>query len=114
MNNNSFRYLTLDRNGKQKKIEIQAENTAEARLKLKKQGLIPLKELKSSGKKQLWFALRQRRSPKRKFDVLDFVNRLAPLLAANVPLEKALNVMAESAVNAESAEILQEFRRNLQ
>ena len=42
------------------------------------------------------------------------MNRLAPLLAANVPLEKALNVMAESAVNAESAEILQEFRRNLQ
>ena len=42
MNNHSVRYLTLNRNGKQQKTEIQAENTAEAKLKLKKQGLTAL------------------------------------------------------------------------
>ncbi len=45
MNSDSFRYLVMDRSGKQKELLIQAESDQEARIKLHKQGLIPLKEL---------------------------------------------------------------------
>jgi len=72
-------------------------------------GMIPLRELDTAEKKSSPFRLFRRS----RFDALAFTNRLAPLLAANVPLEKALMVIEKGMSEPESREICFELRRRL-
>ena len=113
MNQDSFRYQTLNAAGKQQEVEIQAKNTEEARIKLRRQGLIPLREINKTPSAGTAFGEHTFSLFRQKVDVLEFMNRLAPLLAANVPLEKALNVMEEGSENPAMLEMLRDFRKKL-
>jgi len=99
----------LDGSGRRRERRIEAESAVEARRRLRALGMIPLRELDTAEKKSSPFRLFRRS----RFDALAFTNRLAPLLAANVPLEKALMVIEKGMSEPESREICFELRRRL-
>ncbi len=113
----NFRYLVLTNKGVQQEYAMEAPTEAEARRRLQRQGMRPIRPLGMSEKDlpSLPETARRRKwyQPAGKFDVNNFTNRLAPLLEANVPLEKALAVIEESATDPKTLEILFELRRGL-
>ncbi|MBQ4106675.1 MAG: type II secretion system F family protein [Lentisphaeria bacterium] len=109
MEKHQYRYLVLDGSGRRRERRIEAESAVEARRRLRALGMIPLRELDTAEKKSSPFRLFRRS----RFDALAFTNRLAPLLAANVPLEKALMVIEKGMSEPESREICFELRRRL-
>ena len=109
MEKHQYRYLVLDGSGRRRERRIEAESAVEARRRLRALGMIPLRELDTAEKKSSPFRLFRRS----RFDALAFTNRLAPLLAANVPLEKALMVIEKGMSEPESREICFELRRLL-
>ena len=113
----NFRYLVLTARGAQQEQTVDAATEAEARRRLQRQGLRPIRPLGMSMREAP--ALPETRRKRRwlqsggKFNVNNFTNRLAPLLEANVPLEKALAVIEESATDSKTLEVLFELRRGL-
>lgn len=107
----TFRYLVLERSGARREMVVEAASAAEAVARLRRQGVTPLRELTEATGETRRNLFRRRR--RRKFDVTVFFNRLAPLLAARVPLEKALAVIEEGTTDPESAAVVFELRRHL-
>ena len=106
-----FQYLVLDSKGRRKEVSIEASGPANARSRLAAKGMIPLKELQKSRERRLhtrsWLPVCG------KFDVNTFTERLAPLLLANVPLERALAVLEEGATDKKMLSVLFELRKGL-
>jgi len=111
MENETFRFLVMNQNGKRIETDIAARSEQDAEFILRRKGLIPLKsvqkEYRNVSHSGFSFHLRK------KFDVMSFINRLAPLLAANVPLENALAVMESGSQNEENTRVLKELRAQL-
>ena len=108
--NGSFRFQVLDAAGKRREITQDAPDAAAARRILHRKKMIVLRELTGS----VSFAERMRNwSPGKKFDLLAFTNHLAPLLAANVPLERSLAVLEEGASDPRTLEVIFDLRRRL-
>ena len=112
MEKHVYRYLVLDGAGRRRRKRIEAEGAVEARRRLRALGMMPLQELDEAEKRSAGASplARLRRSH---FDALAFTNRLAPLLAANVPLEKALMVIEKGMTDPESRRICFDLRRRL-
>ena len=106
----TYRYLVLDRDGRNREMEIDAFSGSNARMRLAEKGVVPIREIpvKGDGKFSRRFSWR----PGRGFDICVFTDRLAPLLQANVPLEKALAVLEEGA-EPDAARVIFELRRGL-
>ena len=104
-----FRFLVLERSGSKKEVEIGAATAVEARARLYGRGVTPLREI--TGAPQVGPGRFFRR--REKFDVTAFFNRLAPLLEAHVPLEKALAVIEEGTRDPDGAALVFELRREL-
>jgi general secretion pathway protein F len=106
-----FQYLVLDSKGRRREVSIEAFSSANARSRLAAKGMIPLKELQKnsdfhkSGRK--WLPVTG------KFNATIFTDRLAPLLLANVPLERALAVLEEGTTDKQMLAVIFDLRKGL-
>lgn len=104
-----FRYVAADHSGKQKEVEIEAQDAASSLRTLRKMGCILIKEVESRAKTSVF----ARFTPKHKFDVKNFADRLNPLLEANIPLEQSLGIIEDGYKNPDDIDIVRHLRKGL-
>lgn len=104
-----FCYLAADRTGKQKEVEIEAQDAASSLRMLRKMGCFLIKEVELKEKASVL----ARFLPKHKFDVKNFADRLNPLLEANIPLEQSLGIIEEGYKNPDDIEVVRHLRNGL-
>ncbi len=104
-----YKYLAAAKGEQPHDMLIEADNEKEALNKLRSRHVIPVRfygEVSVGGGGRLMF----RRS---KIDTYDFTRQLAPLLDSFIPLEKALGIIAESAVEPEQRDFVNSLRQGL-
>lgn len=104
-----YKYLAAAKGEQPHDMLIEAENEKEALSKLRSRHVMPVRfygEVSVGGGGRLMF----RRS---KIDTYDFTRQLAPLLDSFIPLEKALGIIAESAVEPEQRDFVNSLRQGL-
>lgn len=104
-----FCYLVADRTGKQKEVEIEAQDAASSLRILRKMGCFLIKEVELKENASVL----ARFLPKHKFDVKNFADRLNPLLEANIPLEQSLGIIEEGYKNPDDIEVVRHLRKGL-
>lgn len=103
-----LRYAVMTVSGATREIVVEAPDDATARRQLRRQGMLVIRELGESASRLKLF-------PRRRFsgfDLYAFTCRLAPLLAAGIPLEHGLAVLEQES-HGENLEIVQHLRRGL-
>ena len=106
-----FKFKIADSTGKTQEILIEGDDQSDATRRVNVRGLIPIKFLGESDEvvgasSFSWGFLK-------KFDVVDFTDRLVPLLQADIPLEKALRIVQETGENEDEKEVVSDLRRGL-
>jgi general secretion pathway protein F len=104
------KYKISDANGSVRELVIEGDSEADALNRLRRRGLTPLRYLGSTSdniRRGQRFALRK------KFNIYDFTDRLAPLLKAQIPLERALDIIASGSNKPLERTIVNALRRNL-
>ena len=87
-----YKFKVSDAGGRLSEILVEGESQADATRRVQRRGLIPLDFL---GEGSFAAPGQQQFSFKHRFDVIDFTDRLVPLLQAHIPLERSLGIMAE-------------------
>jgi len=103
-----FKYKVSDKSGKISEMLIEGDSQAEAARRLQRRGVMPLEFLgegTASAKGKGFFG--------GKLDVVEFTDRLVPLLEANIPLERALSIMGEGQEETAMGKVAGELRRGL-
>ena len=105
-----FKYKVADASGKITEQLIEGDSQKDALQRIRQRGYTPISSLgevdslsRASG--SLW--------QKNKFDAFDFTGRLVPLLKAQIPLEKALGIVAEGMEEGPGKHTVVEIRRGL-
>ena len=104
-----YKYLAAAKGVQPHDMLIEADNEKEALSKLRSRHVMPVRfygEVSVGGGGRLMF----RRS---RIDTYDFTRQLAPLLDSFIPLEKALGIIAESAVEPEQRDFVNSLRQGL-
>ena len=93
-----------------KDMVIEADSREESLAKLRAKDLVPVKYCGTdvSGK-----SLPSLRSLRDRFNVYEFTDRLAPLLRSHIPIERALQIIAESMEHETNRQIVIDLRRGL-
>ncbi len=103
-----FRYIAMPLSGgDREEIVIEADTPSEALGKLRGRAMVPLSFLGEDGTgndKRLFCA---------HADGYEFTSQLAPLLSANIPLERALAIIVESAQDSRLRELASSLRQGL-
>ena len=103
-----LRYIVFSPEGRKQEVEVEASGDTAARRQLRRRGILVIRSrAETSGVRN--FRLR----PKKSFDVYGFTCRLAPLLAAGIPLEHGLAVL-EGETSSREAEVVGKLRIGLQ
>jgi general secretion pathway protein F len=105
-----YKFKVTDAAGKLQDLLIEGVNESDATRRVQSRGLLPLEclgtgEAAGSSGKGLGFG--------NKFDVVDFTDRLVPLLQAAIPLERSLAIMEDGARGGLEKELLTSLRRGL-
>lgn len=104
-----FRYIAAAPGEKPHEILIEAESLREAQGKLRSRHLTPIRFCGEAG-----IAAEGQFSWKRsRIDTCQFTRQLAPLLAANIPLERALAIISDSAEEPEQKQFVNSLRQGL-
>ncbi len=105
-----FKYKVADTSGKITELLIEGDTQADSLTRLRQRGFTPIANLgevdslaRAAG--PLW--------QKHKFDAYDFTTRLVPLLKAQIPIERALGIVAEGMDDGPGKHIVVEIRRGL-
>ena len=104
-----YKYLAAAKGEQPHDMLIEADNEKEALSKLRSRHVMPVRfygDVSVGGGGRLMF----RRS---RIDTYDFTRQLAPLLDSFIPLEKALGIIAESAVEPEQRDFVNSLRQGL-
>ncbi|MFA7231081.1 MAG: type II secretion system F family protein [Victivallaceae bacterium] len=106
-----YRYKASDAGGVAREITIEADSPEDSLSRLRSRGMVPLKYLgvvsseKNTSKfKNFW---------RKEFNVYEFTDRLAPLMRAHIPLERALKIISESFEDESGKEIVVSLRQGL-
>ncbi len=105
-----YRFKISDSDGKVSELLVEGDSQADATRRLQARGVMPLDFLgegSAAGSGRGWQGLRNR------FDVVEFTDRLVPLLEAEIPLERALGIAGEGLEDAFTAKTIAELRRGL-
>lgn len=105
-----FKFKISDKDGRKEEMLVEGTSEKDAARRLQNRGLIPIELLGYSdavGGGGLAGRWRQR------FDVVDFTDRLAPLLEADIPLERALAIVEETSETPVEKELVGGLRRGL-
>lgn len=104
------KYKVSDAAGAIREMLIEGDSEADALARVRRRGLTPLRYLGSVSSEQ-------RRSSRfglhKRFNIYDFTDRLAPLLKAHIPLERALEIIASGTTENKEREIIISLRRGL-
>ncbi len=105
-----FKYLAAAPGRRSSEVEVEAENPAEALRKLRARGDTVIRFLgeADAGSDNAIFLRR-----KKKIDVLLFTSELSPLLAAGIPIERALAIIAEGCENEDQRAFVVSLRQGL-
>ncbi len=104
-----YRYLAAEKGEQPREILIEADTRPESLNKLRGRGLVPVRylgEASADGPKSIF----RRRTG---IDTFAFTRQLTPLLNANVPLERAIAIIADSAENPEQRSFVNSLRQGL-
>lgn len=104
----AFSYRATTRDGGIIEGVIEALNEKAALERLRNTGVIPLKIAAPKEGLRKKFALRSARA-----DLLTFTTELSALLAAGLPLDRGLNILAEISESGEMKEIIQSILRSI-
>ena len=102
----AFRYTAVDAQGAEKSGQIDAESERAARTELRNSGLIPLTLQASS----VTHAMVARKRSLNQTQLVDFTRQLASLMAAGLPLERALSSLSAEVESAKLKTMLQAVR----
>ncbi len=105
-----YRFKVSNSTGAIETLVIEGDSQSEAARRIQRRGLIPLEflgegALASEDKRLLGIGKR--------FDVVDFTDRLVPLLEAQIPLERALGIVSEGVDDGFSERLINDLRRGL-
>jgi general secretion pathway protein F len=103
-----YKYKVSDAQGKISELLIEGDSQADAARRIQRRGLMPLDFLGEGSKAQQsagWFAP--------KLNVVEFTERLVPLLQANITLERSLSIVGDDSDNPVLAETVGDLRRGL-
>ena len=104
-----FKFKVSDSQGKLSEMLIEGDSQSDATRRLQRRGLIPVDFLGESAN-----GGQQGGKPfAKRFNVVDFTERLVPLLEANIPLERALGIVGDAPDNKALSETSAELRRGL-
>jgi general secretion pathway protein F len=107
-----YKFKVANKSGKSFDTVIEGDNQKDALKKLRGRGLIPLEsygtttQAKSAGGGLKFWS-------RSKFNVIEFTNRLVPLLNAQIQLERALGIIASGTEEPEQKEVVNSIRRGL-
>lgn len=105
-----YRFKVADRSANISELLIEGDSQSDARRRISQRGMTPVECLgeggvaANRGKRNLF---------KAELDIVDFTDRLVPLLEAHVPLEKALDVVAKGSPSGIARETVDDIRRGL-
>lgn len=105
-----YKFKVTDKSGKITETLIEADSQVDATRRLQHRNMIPLEFLgegvagASVAGFSPWF---------RRFDVIDFTDRLVPLLEADIPLERALGILSEGSEEDYTTRVINDLRRGL-
>ena len=104
------KYKIAAEGGMTRDMVIEAESREESLSKLRAKDMFPVKYcgMDVAGK-----SLPSLRSFRDRFNVYEFTDRLAPLLKSHIPIERALQIIAESMEHEGSRQIVIDLRRGL-
>lgn len=103
-----FKYKVSDPAGKVSEVLIEGDSQSDAARRVQRRGLIPLAFLGEGA------AAQERKGFLRKgVDVVDFTDRLVPLLEANIPLERSLAILGDEPDNPPLQRLVGDLRRGL-
>ncbi|MFA5205517.1 MAG: type II secretion system F family protein [Lentisphaeria bacterium] len=105
-----FQYKVSDAGGAVSVLLVEGESQGDAARRLQRRGLMPLEFL---GEGALAVAGDHKFGLRRKFDVIDFTDRLVPLLQAHIPIERALGILNEGAEDPYVARVIADLRQGL-
>ena len=102
-----YKYKVTNDKGETSEHLIEGNIQADALEHIRNRGFIPVAFLgeQSLNSTSSFFS--------KKFDVCDFTNKLAPLLKAQIPLEKAFSILVEGTDDNSKKEVIGELRRGL-
>ncbi len=106
-----YKYKVVDDGGRVSQLLIEGDSQEDAVRRVQRRGLRPVEFL---GEGAATAEAGERfRFGRRRFDVVDFTDRLVPLLEARIPLERALGIVAASATGSYGSRIIEELRKGL-
>ncbi|NLF17048.1 MAG: Type II secretion system protein F [Lentisphaerae bacterium ADurb.BinA184] len=103
-----YRFRVSDPSGAVRELLIEGDSQPDATRRVQRRGLLPLAFLGEGA-----VAAAQQVGWRQRFDVVDFTDRLVPLLEANIPLERALGILGESRDEGFSTQLVNDLRRGL-
>jgi len=106
-----YKFKVANQDGELNEQLVEGDSQRDASRRLQNRGLTPLRFLGEG-------STSARQSPaggwrRHGFDVVDFTDRLASLLEAQIPLERALGIVADSDPNPKSTEVIEDLRKGL-
>jgi len=105
-----YKFKISGPSGQISEILVEGESQAEATRRLQRRGEVPLEFL---GEGSLAAAGSRTFGLLTRFDVIDFTDRLVPLLQAHIPLERALGILQESSEDPFAARVISDLRKGL-
>jgi len=107
-----FKYKVANKAGKTFDFLIEGENQQDSLQRLRARGFVPLKTYgqvngHGNNKKGLLFWKRKR------FNAIEFTDRLVPLLKAHIQLERALGIIIDGMTDKRQQEVVKDIRRGL-
>ena len=100
-----FKFKVSDADGKISELLIEGDNQTDAARRIQRRGLMPLDFLGQGATASSEKAA--------KFSVVEFTDRLVPLLEANISLDRALGILGDDRENAAIGGLATELRRGL-
>ena len=103
-----YKFKVSDQSGKVSELLIEGDSQSDATRRIQGRNLMPLAFLGEGAGASSGGSLFRA-----KLDVVDFTDRLVPLLEANIPLERALAILGDDQGNPAAARVVRDLRRGL-
>lgn len=108
-----FKFKVSDRAGAIQEILVEGANQNDATRRVRSRQCVPIEYLGPSEATDGGRGFHLRMSNSKTFDVVDFTDRLVPLLQAQIPLERALGILQETTETVTEQELIGAMRRGL-
>lgn len=105
-----YKFKISDASGKVSEVLVEGDSQTDANRRLQRRGAIPLEFL---GEGSMSESAKSAFGFRRRFDLIEFTDRLVPLIAAEIPLERALGIVGEGIEDRFTASVVSDLRRGL-